>query len=97
MDDLRLVTPDFNNETNKALHTMTAHLHRYGSELGWLEDIVSDIAEQHNAYFRAVRATPPNRTSFGIAQVASHLSAISSVRQELENKTKNILALVRIW
>jgi hypothetical protein len=95
MDNLHLPTPDFNNEINKALHTMTAHLHRYGSELGWLEDIVADIAQQHETFFRYARKTQPERTKFGLAQVASHLAAISSIRQELESKTKNILALVR--
>jgi hypothetical protein len=94
MDNLHLLTPDFNNETSKALHTMTAHLHRYGSELGWLEDIVSDIAQHRETYFRSIRATEPERMTFGIAQIASQLGAISSVRQELENKTKNILALL---
>ncbi|ERF73686.1 hypothetical protein EPUS_00939 [Endocarpon pusillum Z07020] len=94
MNNLHLVTPDFNTEINKALHTMTAHLHRYGSELGWLGDIVAAIAQQHETYFKYVRKTPPERTRFGLLQVASHLSAISSIRQELEGKTKNILALL---
>lgn len=94
-------TGDLNMEISKALHTMTAHLHRYGSELGWFEDIVADILDHHE-YFLGNQVNvgvnqnkfTGERISLGIVQVASHLKAVNSFRRELENKTQNILALV---
>jgi hypothetical protein len=92
-----------NTEINKALHTMTAHLHRYGSELGWLQDIVSDISAHHASYHEdrtahreVVKISAGGRVSLGLRQVGSQLKAVTSFRQELENKTRNILALVSL-
>jgi hypothetical protein len=90
-----------NTEINKALHTMTAHLHRYGSELGWLGDIVADISQHHTSYHKYLVThgakaddSAGERISLGLLQVTSQLNAVTSFRQELENKTRNILALV---
>jgi hypothetical protein len=94
-------TGDLNTELSKALHTMTAHLHRYGSELGWFEDIVADISYHHESLFKDqishgvnLKDSAGERISLGIVQVASQLKAVNSFRRELESKTRNILALV---
>jgi predicted nucleic acid-binding Zn-ribbon protein len=102
MDNSNLQTEDFNNVLNKALHTMTAHLHRYGSELERLADIVEHVKWQHQGFFanRSDKDAHPTveaetqRTQLGIIQISSQLEAVNSFRQELEDKTKNILALV---
>src|SRR5947207_8285550 len=92
---------DFTNEINKALHTMAAHLHRYGSELGGLERTVQDIRDCCER-FRSLQ--PPNalqtdcdtqeNSTLSFSQVISQLRAMNSFRRELEHKTTNILALV---
>lgn len=81
---------------------MTAHLHRYGSELERLADIVGHVERQHETFFanRSGKNTGPTleaqtqRTKLGIIQLSSQLEAVSSFRRELEDKTRNILALV---
>jgi|ERR1700733_8919200 hypothetical protein len=101
MSALHPTTSDLNNEINKALHTMTAHLHRYGSELGWLEDIIAGISDHHSVFMEESNhdldqtKAARERITLGIAQTASQLKAVNSFRTELESKTRNILALVR--
>lgn len=81
---------------------MTAHLHRYGSELERLADIVGHVERQHETFFanRSGKNTGPTleaqtqRTKLGIIQLSSQLEAVSSFRRELEDKTRNILALL---
>ncbi|RYP11601.1 hypothetical protein DL766_010026 [Monosporascus sp. MC13-8B] len=94
------VRADLNTIISKALHSMTAHLHRYGSELGYFEDIVAHVTQHHDGF---VDDKPPRprvemdshrRVSFGLREVASNLKVIGTFRRELENKTKNLLALV---
>jgi hypothetical protein len=82
---------------------MAAHLHRYGSELGWFEDIVSDISKHHEQFFKDVpsksgdtRTLAGQRLSIGLVQIASQLKAVNTFRQELQHKTQNILALVSL-
>jgi len=100
MGSLKPRAGDLNTEMNRELHIMTAHLHRYGSELGWFEDIVADISTYHKRFFLGQLddikelESAGQRLSVGIAQVASQLKAVNCFRQELENKTRNILALV---
>ena len=94
MDDLENIDSDFNNEINKALHTMTAHVHRFRSELVMLEDIITDIAQHRETFFNRSGSEPSERVTFGLAQIGFHFSAVSNLRQEVENKIKNILALV---
>jgi hypothetical protein len=104
MDNSNLQTEDFNNVLNKALHTMTAHLHRYGSELERLADIVGHVKWQHQGFFanRSDKGAHPTigaetqRMQLGMIQISSQLEAVNSFRQELEDKTKNILALVSL-
>jgi hypothetical protein len=80
---------------------MTAHLHRYGSELSCFEEIVVDIASHHEQFLHDKRKricddtiASPNRLSVDITQVASQLKTVNRFRLELENKTRNILDLV---
>lgn len=88
-------TEDLNTQISRALHTMAAHLHRYGSELGWFEDIVSDISAHHEKFFQDVgNEAAGQRLSVGLVQIASQLKSVNTFRQELQHKTQNILALV---
>ena len=90
-----------NSETSRALHCMTAHLHRYGSELVLLSDIVQDIkrynTEFHDKFvkygIRPIKAL--DHISRSLDQISSHLSSISQFRKELQLKTDNVLSLVR--
>lgn len=97
------ITGDLNSELSRALHTMTAHLHRYGSELSCFEEIVVDITSHHQQFLREKRkgvcddtAISPtsDRLSVDIMQVASQLKTVNRFRMELENKARNILDLV---
>jgi hypothetical protein len=76
---------------------MAAHLHRYGSELGWFEDIVSDLSVYHNEFFSVYHGQTEEagqRLSAGFVHIAAQLKAVNTFRQELQHKTQNILALV---
>ncbi|KAL9116047.1 MAG: hypothetical protein Q9227_000415 [Pyrenula ochraceoflavens] len=77
------------NETSKALHAMAAHVHRYGTELGSLEDISSELSQ---AFAPEYDAKDSSATDF--EQVKSQLKATGAFVRELEKKTKNILALL---
>jgi hypothetical protein len=89
-----------NSETSRALHCMTAHLHRYGSELALLSDIVQDIkkynTESHEKFvkysIRPIKAL--DHISRSLDQISSHLSPISQFRKELQLKTNNVLSLL---
>ena len=90
-----------NSETSRALHCMTAHLHRYGSELALLSEIVQDIkrynTDSHEKFvkygIRPIKAL--DHISRSLDQISSHLSSISQFRNELQLKTDNVLSLVR--
>jgi hypothetical protein len=102
MDNLGRQGEDFNNNLNKTLHTMTAHLHRYGSELGRFADIVEHVKQQYEDFYSNTRrdeatASGPlskQRTISAITQIKSQLQDVDTFRQELGHKTQNILALV---
>ncbi|KAJ9620743.1 hypothetical protein H2204_012153 [Knufia peltigerae] len=94
---------DFNNNLNKTLHTMTAHLHRYGSELGRLADIFDHVGQEVVELYDhtgkgtrddALQARLRQHTVLAMAQTRSQLQDINVFRQELEHKTQNILALL---
>jgi hypothetical protein len=40
----------FNSKTNRALHSMAAHLYRYGSELAMLAETVKSIVQYHTDF-----------------------------------------------
>jgi len=78
---------------------MASHLHRYGSELARLEDIIEGLskylakskADANNEYEQV--ESHFDRAQLGLEQVSSQLKAVVAFRQELESKTNNILAL----
>lgn len=89
-----------NSETNRALHCMTAHLHRYGSELTLLAEIVQDL-KQYNTHFhqkfvdRGLRSDVAiDSISRSLGQITTQLSSVSRFRDELQLKTDNVLALL---
>lgn len=92
--------PSLNSGTNRALHCMTAHLHRYGSELELLTETVHKIAAFHNRFHRIFEdqgltsANSYETVCQGIGLITTHLSSISRFRNELQLKTDNVLALV---
>jgi hypothetical protein len=94
-----------NSETNRCLHCMAAHLHRYGSELSLTSDIVQDLKKYNTDYHQTfvdngLRPHHPTEgleaIIRGIDQISSQLSAIRAFRDELQLKTTNVLALVRL-
>ena len=92
--------PSLNSETNRSLHCMTAHLHRYGSELALLTETVQEIAKVHSHFHRMFEAQGlTDNNSYeafcqAIGLITTHLSSISRFRNELQLKTDNVLALV---
>ena len=93
--------PSLNSETNRSLHCMTAHLHRYGSELALLAETVQEIAKFHSQFHQVFEDQGPTGAKSheticqGIGLITTHLSSISRFRNELQLKTDNVLALVR--
>lgn len=91
--------PRINAETNQSLHCMAAHLHRYGSKLRSLSEIINDF-KVYNLTFnnKFVAHRFRSEDSLGLMrtldQACSHISAISTFRDELEHKIDNVLALV---
>ena len=85
---------------NRALHSIAAHLQRYGSELVSMEDVLSDIVEHHQTFSRT--RIPPNKDTQresvvvceALNEVSSHLKQVRAFLQELKAKLENILALV---
>ena len=92
--------PSLSSGTNRALHCMTAHLHRYGSELELLTETVQQIAKFHNCFHQIFEdqglasANSYEKVCQGIGLITTHLSSISRFRNELQLKTDNVLALV---
>jgi hypothetical protein len=81
---------------------MAAHLHRYGSELHSLSDILQDI-KSYNSRFHETFVEHGTRAASALGcvlttldQDASHLSAIRIFRGELQQKINNVLALVSL-
>jgi len=75
---------------------MAAHLHRYRSELGSLEDTVEDISMHHKEFHEHDDGaySDQSRVTLGFSQVKSQVKSVKSFSKELENKIQNILALV---
>ncbi|OCK94767.1 uncharacterized protein K441DRAFT_659662 [Cenococcum geophilum 1.58] len=89
-----------NSETNRALHCMTAHLQRYGSELALLADVVQDIKKYNtNFHHKFVDSGLRSAASFDLVsrsleQITTQLSSITRFRDELQLKTDNVMALL---
>ncbi|KAK4197912.1 hypothetical protein QBC40DRAFT_284633 [Triangularia verruculosa] len=90
-----------NAETNQSLHCMAAHLHRYGSELSSLSEILTSCRDYNRRFHQkfallGIRKTPDDLSNIlnALNVAASHLSVISIFRDELERKISNVLALL---
>lgn len=82
---------------NRALHSIAAHLHRYGSELTSTQDSLTDISTYHEGFKKsrpAERQESFQRVSLCFDQIASQVKQVKAFLQELEVKLQNILALV---
>jgi hypothetical protein len=81
---------------------LAAHLHRYGTELSRVEDIIVELETRlprirsSDSSLAGLEATEhKNHPGNEICRLLSQTRAIKYFRNELESKTKNILALVR--
>ena len=85
---------------NRALHSIAAHLQRYGSELASMEETLSDIVKHHKAFMSAMHTRHNDSeeessvVSHGLNEIVSHLRQVRAFLQELKAKLENILALV---
>jgi hypothetical protein len=93
----RLQVPDSGSDAvvNKRLHIMAAHLHRYGSELGRVEDIVTELQRHCSNPKITALDIKDDHMSDELSQTLSQAKAIRTFGLELERKTENVLALVR--
>ena len=88
---------------NRALHSIAAHLQRYGSELTSTEETLSDIIRHHDQFLSDVKVeglrhvADDNLVCNGLNDITSHLWQVKAFLLELETKLENILALVRIF
>lgn len=80
---------------NRALHSVAAHLHRYGSELKAIQDNLTDIVQIYRNFRDAQHdAGPENGSLSSFDQIATQVKQVKAFRWELEVKLQNILALV---
>ena len=82
---------------NKALHAMAAHLHRYSSELTSMENTIMAISGHHKWLTQEDDSSTKHssrKIEDGLNEVASQLKSVQNFESELEKKTQNILALV---
>ncbi|KAF2495450.1 hypothetical protein BU16DRAFT_582128 [Lophium mytilinum] len=88
---------------NKKLHTMAAHLYRYGSELDRVDKIALELKTLHAKlrpvidpdHFNTVdELVEWQRIDQGFDQIISQMTALRGFREELKRKTSNILALL---
>lgn len=88
---------------NRALHSIAAHLQRYGSELTSTEETLSDIIRHHDQFLSGAKLeglrpiADDNLVCNGLNEITSHLRQVKAFLLELETKLKNILALVSIF
>ena len=83
-------------DMNRALHAMSAHLHRYGSELSSTEDTVSDLISRHGQIFPMTTDAPASvaEIELSLTEAKGQVRAAETMRLELEQKIQNILALL---
>jgi hypothetical protein len=83
-------------DMNRALHAMSAHLHRYGSELTSTEDTISDLIIRHGKAFgtTTVPTSAVATIDASLAEAKGQVRAAETMRLELAQKTQNILALL---
>jgi hypothetical protein len=100
---------DFVNETNKALHTMVAHLHRYKTETDLLSEISGSLSKHcqcpctNQSNFKqglplSKSAEAQTHHSFDsdpyFESIASEFKSLRTFITELESKTQTTLALL---
>lgn len=83
-------------DMNRALHAMSAHLHRYGSELLSTEDTVSDLISRHGQIFPTTTDSSASvaQIELSLTEAKGQVRAAETMRSELEQKIQNILALL---
>lgn len=81
---------------NRALHAMSAHLHRYGSELLSIEDTLVDIAQRQEQIVGVAENGVGSiaKIELSLVEARGQVKAADTLRVELERKIQNILALV---
>jgi hypothetical protein len=89
MDHNEAASSALHSTINRALHAMASHLHRFRSELDWLEDTIAWIRENMGTFHATEEA---GLASLGY--VATHLKSSNCFAMEVEKKIQNILALV---
>lgn len=84
-------------DTNRALHAIAAHLHRYASELKSLDDTIAAMIKYHRLVWDYGSNTPGEafqKVENGLHHIVSQLKAIKDFELELEKKIQNSLALL---
>jgi hypothetical protein len=83
-------------ETHRALHSMTAHILRYGSELATITSVVSELIQQHDdlAHQTNQQAHEKDQVHRALKQQLAEVDTIARTQNELAKKLKNTLALV---
>ena len=82
--------------TNRALHAMTAHCMRYGTEILTIIAVIEELTTQHSDIGRRAGLSEDDmqRVRRGFRQQLAEANAILRTQAELAKKTKNTLALV---
>ncbi|CAH0051067.1 unnamed protein product [Clonostachys solani] len=92
------LTPEVTlTKLNRALHSISAHLHRYISELNSLKAITNDLIKFYASIYSSSESLSGEdlaQLTLGFDQVLSQVEASLDFALELEKKTKNILDLL---
>uniref|UniRef100_A0A8H7NEL6 Uncharacterized protein n=1 Tax=Bionectria ochroleuca TaxID=29856 RepID=A0A8H7NEL6_BIOOC len=93
------VTPEATlTKLSRALHSISAHLHRYLSELKSLQGIVTDLIDFYASMYSDSEGEDEDegleKAKRGFNQVLSQIEASLDFATELEKKTQNILDLL---
>ncbi|CAI6079784.1 unnamed protein product [Clonostachys chloroleuca] len=93
------VTPEATlTKLSRALHSISAHLHRYLSELKSLHGIVTDLIDFYDSMYSDKAGEDEDealeKANRGFNQVLSQIEASLDFATELEKKTQNILDLL---
>ena len=81
---------------NRALHAMSAHLHRYGSELLSIDDTITNLIVTHEQTFvtHTDAAGSAAKIEASLIEAKGQVRVAEAMKLELEQKTQNILALL---
>ncbi|VUC25168.1 unnamed protein product [Clonostachys rosea] len=93
------VTPEATlTKLSRALHSISAHLHRYLSEIKSLQGIVTDLTDFYESMYSDKEGGAEDeeleKANRGFQQVLSQIEASLDFATELEKKTQNILDLL---